>query len=162
MNRQPALLSLLEVDGADLQLDATEALFQLLLHTAEHLVVTAHPDKAVDGNAHLATAEGCVKQRRSSQVEQRRLEAEEHGREIAHGFIVNLARPLHLVAEVTEDVAVILAGITTEVGQRRTLPASNGISVGDSDEPALPLGIDSARSARRLFEMEHALRHSNV
>ena len=52
----------LEVDGSDFQFHTTEALLQLLLHTLQHLLVTAHPHQTVDGNPHLATTERRIEQ----------------------------------------------------------------------------------------------------
>ena len=51
---------LVEADGAYFQLDAAEALLQLLFHALQHLVVVAHPHQAVDGYALLAAGEGRV------------------------------------------------------------------------------------------------------
>ena len=53
---------LVEVDGANLEFHTAKALFQLLFQSLEHLVVVAHPHQSIDGDAHLATTEGCVEQ----------------------------------------------------------------------------------------------------
>ena len=52
---------LVEVDGSNLEFDTAKAFFQFLFHALEHLVVVAHPDEAVDGNAYLTTTKSGVK-----------------------------------------------------------------------------------------------------
>ena len=70
---------LIEVDGADFEFDAAEALLQFLLHTTEHLLVIAHPDEAVDGNAYFATREGGIEETVAIlEIEQRHFQAKEH------------------------------------------------------------------------------------
>jgi len=76
--------------GPHLQLQAVEALFQLLLQAAEHLVVAAHPYQPIDGDTLLASAEGGVEEAVATlQVEQGRLQAEEHRGVGAQGLVVD-------------------------------------------------------------------------
>ena len=84
---------LLKVDGTHLQFHASEALLQLLLQPLEHLVVASHPNQAIDRNALLAAAEGGVEEPVAAlQVEQSRLQSEEHRGIGAQGLVVDGSR----------------------------------------------------------------------
>ena len=120
--------------------------------------MVAHPHQAVDGYALLAAAEGRVEQAgASAKVEQGRLKPEEHGGIGAQGLGVELAALLQAVAEVAQHLGIVRNGIAAQVGQRRTLANAPPAAVGDGDEPHATLGVNAARRARRLAEMEQAL-----
>mgnify|MGYP001523746012 CR=1 FL=1 len=49
-----------EIDSDDLQLDAAEALLHLFLYLFQHVLIIAHPDQSVNGDARLPPREGRV------------------------------------------------------------------------------------------------------
>ena len=94
---------------------------------------------------------------RGFQRKHRRLKPEEHRGIVAHRLIVYHARPFHVVAEPAQHVTVARPRIAAQVGQRRTLPYSDGIAVSHCYQPYFPFSIHAAARSRRLLEMEHAL-----
>ena len=80
---------LVEVDGADLQFHATEALLQFLLHTLQHLLIAAHPHQSVDGNPHLAATERRIKQPIAIRhIQPRRFQSKKHRRILPPRIII--------------------------------------------------------------------------
>jgi hypothetical protein len=84
---------LIEVDGTDLEFDATETFCQFLFEALEHLFVVAHPNETVDGNADFATGESGVEETMAIlEIQQGGFEAEEHRGVVAERVVVDFAR----------------------------------------------------------------------
>jgi len=124
-----------EVDSPHLQFHTTEALRELILHTAQHLLVAAHPHQSVDGDALLTASEGRVEQLWRAETQHGGLQAKEHGGIVAHGLIVYLARSLHLIAKATQHLGIVGTGIAAQVGQRCTLAQAPPLTVNHLYEP---------------------------
>ena len=109
---------LFEVDGADLQFHTAEAFLQLLFHPLEHLVVTPHPHESVDGDAFFTTTEGCVEEQVAiPEVQQSRLQSEQHRRIRAKGIDINIAFLTEVLTEAIEFrfIHLIRQSIAAEV-----------------------------------------------
>ena len=155
---------LIEVDGSDLQFDASEPRIHLLFHARKHLVERSHPHQSVDGNAFLAACEGGVEESVGAGMEvlQGGLQSEEHGGEGSQTVVVDHARSTELVADGAQLGAIIGNVVATELWQRCTLAHSApSVVVGQGQEPRPPRCIHTARGARRLLEMEQALLYLN-
>ena len=160
---------MVKVDGTNLQLHTAEALFQLLLHALKHLLVGAHPDKTIDGNARLSTTESRIEEEWKVKGGGWKVEglhggfqSEEHGGVVTQCFVRNLSRLLHLVTEATQHLGIVGNIVARQLRQRGTLADARPLSVRDADKPATPLGIYTATRACRLFEMEHTLLNINL
>ena len=76
-----------KINGTNLQFDTSETCFHFFLHPGKHLIVAAHPNKAIDGNALLAEGKGCVENDRTTgkKIQQGCFNAEKHGRSLFDG-----------------------------------------------------------------------------
>ena len=151
-----------EVDGANLQFDASEAGTHLLLQALQHLLVVAHPHQSVDRYACLATSETVVEQHTCAatlEVEQSRLKSEQNRRIRTQSVVADVALLLYDAAKLMKTLLIFGRSVAAQVGQRRTFAHAlhtGTCVVGSRDEPRLARGVNAARRSGRLFEVECA------
>ena len=146
----------LEVDGADLDLDAAESLPEFVLEAKGHLLEIAHPDQSVDGNAVLAIRKGGGEVRFAPQLgfqpAQGRLQSEADRRVVGPLFRAGRFAVGDPAAQFLQAFSVIGAVVARKASEYGAF-AHRGVSrVGEGEKPGLLAVQHSARGAGGFLE----------